>query len=313
LLLVKYENPRFRPSLLTSPSKTSKHPTTTKPYKSPRYRQIIRLEHNLALSSITFALELHSIPFTMRSRTMSRRYSDGGASTSSASTSPERGIDDDNDSLMLHDNDSQSSLALSIPEEISDSLAREIAERCRVSPISRLPAELMIAIFQKLGSTADLKNCMLVSREWARNSVGLLWHRPQTSRWDALHNVVQSLRSAHAFFDYPHLVKRLNLSTLGTSVSDGTLQPFGNCKRIERLTLTGCSKLSDLSVARMVEGNRSLLALDVTSLEGVTDLTMNAVANNCFRLQGLNISTCRKITDESLINVARNCRHLKRV
>ncbi|KAF2432036.1 RNI-like protein [Tothia fuscella] len=250
----------------------------------------------------------------MRSRGMSRRYSDGANSVSSASTSPERDIDDDNESFMMQQNDSQSSLALSIPdEELSDSLAREIAERSRVSPISRLPAELMIAIFQKLPSSKDLKNCMLVSREWSRNSVGLLWHRPATSKWDSLHNVVQSIRSAHAFFDYPHLVKRLNLSSLGSQVSDGTLAPFEQCNRIERLTLTNCTKLTDLSVAKMVNGNRSLLALDVTCMEGVTDVTMEAVANNCFRLQGLNITSCRKVTDDSLVQVARSCRHLKRL
>jgi len=214
---------------------------------------------------------------------------------------------------MLHDNDSQSSLALSLPDELGDSLAQEMAERRRVSPISRLPAELMIAIFQKLGSSADLKSCMLVSREWARNSVALLWHRPQTQRWDALHNVVQSVRSAHAYYDYAHLVKRLNLSSLGVSVSDGTLQPFANCKRIERLTLTNCTKLTDLSVARMVDGNRSLLALDVTGMEGLTDKTMISVAGNCFRLQGLNITNCRRITDDGLVAVARSCRHIKRV
>jgi F-box and leucine-rich repeat protein GRR1 len=244
---------------------------------------------------------------------MSRRYSDGAESISSASTSPERDIDDDNDSIMMMANDSQSSLALSIPEELSDSLAREIAERCRVSPISRLPAELMISIFQKLGSSKDLKTCMLVSKEWARNSVGLLWHRPATGKWESLHNVVQSIRSAQAFFDYDHLVKRLNLSSLGPQVSDGTLLPFSSCKRIERLTLTGCTKLTDQSVSRMVDGNRSLLALDVTGMESVTDVTMETVANNCFRLQGLNITGCRKITDDSLINVARSCRHLKRL
>lgn len=244
---------------------------------------------------------------------MTRRYSSGANSTSSASTSPERGIDDDNDSLMLHDNDSQSSLAISIPDALSGSLAQEMAERCRVSPISRLPAELMIAIFQKLGSSADLKSCMLVSREWARNSVGLLWHRPQTQRWDALHNVVQSIRSAHSYYDYAHLVKRLNLSSLGALVSDGTLQPFKSCKRIERLTLTNCTKLTDLSVSQMVEGNRSLLALDVTGMESLTDRTMHAVANNCFRLQGLNITNCRRVSDDGLAAVARSCRHLKRV
>lgn len=244
---------------------------------------------------------------------MARRFSSDANSTSSASTSPERGIEDDNYSFVSHDNDSQSSLAMSLPDELGDSLAQEMAERRRVSPISRLPAELMIAIFQKLGSSADLMSCMLVSREWARNSVGLLWHRPQTQKWEALHNVVQSVRSAHAYYDYAHLVKRLNLSSLGPAVSDGTLQPFAICKRIERLTLTNCTKLTDLSVARMVEGNRSLLALDVTGMEGLTDTTMFSVAGNCFRLQGLNITNCRRITDDGLVAVARSCRLIKRV
>jgi F-box and leucine-rich repeat protein GRR1 len=249
-------------------------------------------------------------------RSHSRRYSDdeGGSSASSASTSPERGvIDDDNDSLMLHENDSISSLAPSVEEIISDSLAQEMAERFRRSPISKLPAELMLSIFHKLGSTADLKNCMLVSKEWARNSVGLLWHRPQTGHWAALQCIIQSLRSCHAAFDYPHLVKRLNLSSMNVQVSDGVLLPFQNCKRVERLTLTGCQKLSDLSLVKMVTSNRSLLALDVTAIEGVTDATMNAVADNCFRLQGLNITSCRKIGDDSLINIAQHCRHLKRL
>lgn len=100
---------------------------------------------------------------------------------------------------------------------------------------------------------------------------------------------------------------------MNVQISDGTLMPFQNCKRIERLTLTGCQKLSDLSLVKMVTNNRSLLALDVTALEGVTDATMNAVADHCYRLQGLNITSCRKITDESLIKVAQKCRHLKRV
>lgn len=248
------------------------------------------------------------------SRDMSRRYSDGNRSSSSASTSPERDFDDDdNDYPMLHDNDSKSSLALSIPEELSDSAARDIAERQRLSPISKLPAELMISIFQKLSSTRDLKHCMLVSRDWSSNSVGLLWHRPQTGSWNAIQSVVVSLRSAHASFDYDRLVKRLNLATLGNQVSDGSLQPFQNCNRIERLTLTGCTKLTDLSVVQMIKGNSSLLALDVTGVDGVTDKTMDAVAEYCYRLQGLNITACRQISDDSLVNVARNCRHLKRL
>jgi len=215
---------------------------------------------------------------------------------------------------MLQANDSVSSLAPSeLDEELSDSLAQEIEERCRVSPISRLPAELMIAIFSKLSSPKDLKECMLVSKEWARNSVGLLWHRPQTNNWGSLHIVVQSIRTVDSFFDYSNLVKRLNLSTLGNAVSDGTLLPFENCKRIERLTLTNCTKLTDLSIARLLNGNRSLLALDVTGLDCITDATMMEVADNCLRLQGLNVTNCRRISDESMEQVAKNCRHVKRV
>jgi F-box and leucine-rich repeat protein GRR1 len=154
-----------------------------------------------------------------RSRSRSRRAErdiSTSRSDTSASTSPERGVeDDDNDSLMFQTNDSQSSLAPSIsPDTDEDALRRAIEERCRLSPISRLPAELMIAIFAKLSSPGDLKHCMLVSREWARNSVGLLWHRPQTGKWQAIKSVIATVRRGDSFFDYPTLIKRLNLSAL---------------------------------------------------------------------------------------------------
>ncbi|KAL1600818.1 SCF ubiquitin ligase complex subunit [Paraconiothyrium brasiliense] len=254
----------------------------------------------------------------MASRSRSRRAErDVSASRSdtSASTSPDRGVeDDDNDSLMFQANDSVSSLAPSVsPDSDEDALRRAIEERCRVSPISRLPAELMIAIFSKLSSPGDLKHCMLVSREWARNSVGLLWHRPQTGKWQSIKSVVATVRRGDSFFDYPSLIKRLNLSALAPEISDGTLQPLANCNRVERLTLTNCTKLTDLSLTAMLQGNRSLLALDVTGLDSITDRSMFALAENAVRLQGLNITNCKKISDESLEAVAKSCRHLKRL
>jgi F-box and leucine-rich repeat protein GRR1 len=244
-----------------------------------------------------------------------RQRSPSTESASSTSTSPERQlIDDDAESFVIDDNESVSSLAPSdVDEDMNDSRARDIEEQNRISPISRLPAEIMLAIFGRLSAPSDLRSCMLVSREWAKNSVQLLWHRPQTGNWISLHSVVQSIRNANTYFDYYNHVKRLNLSALGNAASDGTLLPFAACKRIERLTLTNCNKLTDLSVARMIQGNRSLLALDITSLDSVTDVTMHAVAENCLRLQGLNITNCRKITDDSLEHVARNCRYVKRV
>lgn len=252
--------------------------------------------------------------FTMpRSRRLQRRSST--SSFSSSSTSPERGIDDDNDSFMLQANDSQSSLDMDVSSETMQDAAaqREYEERCRVSPVARLPAELLIGIFARLSAPSDLRNCMLVSKEWARNSVGLLWHRPAMNKWDCIQSVVQSIRKADKFFAYQDLVKRLNMSTLSHQVSDGTLIGMTQCNRIERLTLTNCTKLTDVSLQPLVDHNRSLLALDVTGLDQLTDVTMMTVADNCLRLQGLNITGCKKITDSSITAIAKNCRHLKRL
>jgi len=245
-----------------------------------------------------------------------RRFDRSRSNSSSSSTSPERGADDDNDSFMLQNNDSQSSLALSLSETdmVTDSLTeREYEERCRLCPVYRLPAELLISIFARLSSPKDHQSCMLVSRDWARNSVGLLWHRPSMSNWHNVQNVIKSIRKADKFFAYQELVKRLNMSTLAAQVSDGTLGGMNSCKRIERLTLTTCTKLTDVSLAPLVEGNRSLVALDVTGIEQLTDRTLFAVAENCLRLQGLNVTGCRRLTDASIVKVAQNCRHLKRV
>lgn len=237
------------------------------------------------------------------------------SSSSSSSTSPERGADDDNDSFMIQANDSQSSLGADTSHDLSSDAAihREYEERCRVSPVHRLPAELLISIFSRLTSPRDLQNCLLVSKEWARNSVGLLWHRPAMSKWNSIHQVMKSIRASDKFFAYQDLVKRLNMSTLSTQVSDGTLMGMADCKRVERLTLTNCSKLTDSSLQPLLEGNRSLLALDVTGLDQLTDITMMTVADHCLRLQGLNVTNCKKISDASIVAMARNCRHLKRL
>jgi F-box and leucine-rich repeat protein GRR1 len=232
-------------------------------------------------------------------------------SESSSSTSPERAGYDDTDFFMAQANDSQSSIGVSTFREMTVSPATE--REHRLSPVSRLPPELLITIFSKLGSTSDLKHCMLVSKSWARNSVDLLWHRPLCDNWKHLLNVVASVRKTDGSFAYYDLVKRLNLSQIHDQISDGTLQPFIHCKRIERLTLTNCKRLTDSGVSDLIRGNRSLLALDISFLESITDHTLLTVADNCVRLQGLNITGCPKVTDDSLVPVSENCRHVKRV
>ena len=231
----------------------------------------------------------------------------------SSDSSPGPCDDEDTGFFMSHTNDSQSSIgAMTAIQECEPSI--DLEEVHRLTPISKLPPEILIAILARLTTTADIRNCMLVSYHWALYAVGILWHRPLCNKWANLLNVVYALGKASAgYFPYHEMVKRLNLSAIADKISDGTVQPFMNCKGIERLTLTNCSKLTDFGVAGLVDGNKKLQALDVTDLEALTDRTLLVVAQNCAKLQGLNVTNCSNITDESLSQIAEHCRQLKRL
>ncbi|KIX04726.1 uncharacterized protein Z518_05596 [Rhinocladiella mackenziei CBS 650.93] len=231
----------------------------------------------------------------------------------SSDSSPGPGDDEDTDYFMAHANDSQSSIgAITAIRDCDDDV--DLEQVHRLSPISKLPPEILIAILTKLTTTADLRSCMLVSYHWALYTVGILWHRPLCNKWSNLLNVVEALgKGDKSYFPYHEMVKRLNLSALADKISDGTVQPFMNCKGIERLTLTNCSSLTDFGVAGLVDGSKKLQALDVTDLDALTDRTLHVVAENCAKLQGLNITNCSNVTDESLVEIAEHCRQLKRL
>ena len=229
----------------------------------------------------------------------------------SSSSSPEPPVDDDGDFFTSQKNDSVSSILASLDRERDTPLPR-VNVRSK-NPMDRLPPEILICIFSKLNLPSDLRNCLIVSKTWARNCVDLLWHRPLCNTYENLRNVALSIQNPTAYFPYVDLVKRLNLSSLGSQISDGTLQPFEYCKRIERLTLTGCSQVTDQGIMTIVHGNRNLLALDITGLAAITDLAIRTLSLNCPKLQGLNITGCRQVTDESLVMLATSCKYLKRV
>ena len=243
---------------------------------------------------------------------MSRdRVSPREISQSSSESSPERNPDDDTDFFMEQANDSQSSIG--IPTFRAIDLSEETERMFQQSPICRLPPEILITIFQKLSTPTELLNCMLVSKAWASNAVQTLWHRPMCNNWNNLTSVIAAISMRDTFFPYNEMVKRLNLSGLADKINDGTVMPFYACKRIERLTLTNCSKLTDQTVSKLVDGNHHLQALDVSELDSLTDHTLKTVGQNCERLQGLNITGCYHVTDESLCEVAAHCRQIKRV
>ena len=254
------------------------------------------------------------------------------ASDGSSSSSPERAPypgDDSDDFTLSNGDDSNTSIAEPIPSfrnmAVSTSPTSPRSRRpcsrgdskrkisVELSPMDRLPNELLIIIFSKLTLPTDLQHCMLVCTKWASCAVDQLWHRPYVIRWSQFSSVVKTLVSDDATFDYARLIKRLNLTFLAKEISDGTLASLSMCKRLERLTLTNCRELTDSGLRNLIPNNPGLLALDLSNLSQLTDGTINMIAENCTRLQGLNIAGCNKITNASLVKLSQSCKLLKRV
>ncbi|KAK4235636.1 hypothetical protein C8A03DRAFT_36510 [Achaetomium macrosporum] len=239
-------------------------------------------------------------------------------SRSTSSTSSPVPPDNEESDFFLAADDSQSSLGMPNLQDmhVSD-------DEC-IPPINRLPNEIQIAIFAKLNSPSDLLNVMLVCKRWARNSVDLLWHRPSCTTWKKHESICRTLALENPYFSYRDFVRRLNLSALAGRVNDGSVMPLAACTRVERLTLTGCSNLTDLGLIALVSSNSYLYSLDVSLgssssssdvlfHDQISEASIYAIAEHCPRLQGLNVSGCHRISNESFIQLARNCRYIKRL
>ncbi|RFU73517.1 f-box domain-containing [Trichoderma arundinaceum] len=227
-------------------------------------------------------------------------------SRSSSSTNSPAPADNEESDFFLGANDSQSSLGVPNFQDM------QVDDTCW-PPVNRLPNEILIGIFSKMGSTSDLYHCMLVSKRWARNAVDLLWHRPACSNWKNHHSICQTLGLERPYFHYRDFIKRLNLAALADKVNDGSVMPLSVCSRVERLTLTNCRGLSDTGLIALVENSSSLLALDISNDKYITERSIYAIATHCKRLQGLNISGCENISNESMLTLAQNCKFIKRL
>lgn len=180
-------------------------------------------------------------------------------------------------------------------------------------PVYRLPPELLIAIFSKVSSLLDLRSCMLVSRNWANCSVELLWHRPSFAEFVKYKAMVSAIQSETACYKYAQLIKRINLTFIAGEVNDGSMKPLVLCTKLERLTLTNCTNLTDSPLMEIFASNPRIQALDLSQLGSITDISLKVVAERCHRLQGLNIAGCKRVTDASLVPLSQNCKFLRRV
>lgn len=227
-------------------------------------------------------------------------------STSSAS-SPLPAEYEESD-FYINGNDSESSLGV---PNLQDMQVTD--EYDCLPPVQRLPNEILICIFSKLSASTDLRNVMLTCKRWSRNSVDLLWHRPACTTWKKHSMICKTLSLEQPYYAYAEFVKRLNLAQLSQEVNDGSVVALAACNRVERLTLTGCSGLTDMGLTALATNSSHLMALDISGDFQITEESIKVIAEHCKRLQGLNISNCVRISPESLVVLAEACKYLKRV
>jgi len=178
---------------------------------------------------------------------------------------------------------------------------------------SRLSPGILVNILKRLSSPGDIHNALLVSRSWCECSVELLWYRPSIPDVNTLIKIMQVLSREEPTFAYAQFIRRLNFTSVGSDMSDSIFNQLTPCTRLERLTLVGCSKLSDDVIARTVPCFPNLIVIDLSGVENVTDRTVFALADRCRKLQGVSLLDCRRVTSSSVCALADECPTLRRI
>ncbi|KAI9322188.1 hypothetical protein BX666DRAFT_2016963 [Dichotomocladium elegans] len=186
-----------------------------------------------------------------------------------------------------------------------------------------IPSELIAHILQYLVHPSDLLNAALTCKTWSGLATELLWYKPnftRSSAWINFCNVIHE--TAPTVYPYPSFIRRINLSLLGGEVVDSNLAALGVCSRLERITLTNCSSLTDNGIIDFLGQNprKYLVSIDLSDVINITDVSIKRIAEICPNLQGLNLSMCREgtdkffgVTDDSIVLLAERCNSLRRI
>lgn len=185
-----------------------------------------------------------------------------------------------------------------------------------IKVIERVPPELLSSVFSHIEDTKDQWSFLMTCKSWFLSGIDSIWFRPSLCNSETLRLFLRTLATPanDLTLDYGSMVRRLNMTNVAQDVlDDDMIKPTLICKKLERLTLTGCCNLTDSTVVPLIAQNHGLQSVDITSLELLTDAVIDAMAVNSTRLQGLYASNCSKFTDNSIIQLAKFCPLLKRV
>lgn len=177
-----------------------------------------------------------------------------------------------------------------------------------------LPHEILLHIFRYVATDPQsLRSSLRVCKAWCLCGVELLWHRPSLQRISNLFQLIHIIRRSDQTFPYASFIRRMNLSLLANDLEDSLFGRLSVCNRLERLTLTGCTQISDEMIGSVVANCKHLVAADFSEVHQLTDATVFAIAQNCPRLQGINLTGCKQVTSASVAALAKNCKLMRRV
>ncbi len=229
---------------------------------------------------------------------------------STTSFSDDDADDDRGRPIYLVDHDSQP-LVVS-PAQWSKRRTRPIVLQSP-SPMSNLPAEILIHIFKHLVSPRDLYTSLRVCRAWCECAVELLWHKPGFTSFETLEKMAKLLGAQNQTFTYSSFIRRLNFIALAKNLNDDVFAALANCDRLERLTLVNCVLLTPTVLTRVLPSFPNLVAIDVSGVISTTDEAVIGLASSAKRLQGINLTGCKNVTDDGVLALAENCPFLRRV
>ncbi|KAK8144774.1 hypothetical protein G3M48_005349 [Beauveria asiatica] len=169
-----------------------------------------------------------------------------------------------------------------------------------IGGVEHLPDEILVMIFSQL-LKPDLRSLMLVCKQWANNTVGLLWG---CARFKDDRLVWRTLASPKPFFNYCSMVKFIYLNN---NVTDDKV--LSDAKfRIMALRLFNC-RLTETGFAPIAQDITSLHLLNIFAEYGNAGTYIRTIADRCTALQNLRICCCKA----SLSTLSKSCKSLREV
>jgi F-box and leucine-rich repeat protein GRR1 len=233
---------------------------------------------------------------------------------SSRSLSDDDDDDNSNDTEFVAHGDSPDDLVLSPAQWArTKRLSLVPSDGAILSPMARLPAEILIHVFKHVHAVKDLLAVLYVCRTWCECSVELLWHKPAFTKAKTLEKMALRIDSPDQTFTYASFIRRLNFLSLGKELRDRTFTILARCDRLERLTLVNCEHISAEALNQVLPCFANLVAIDLTGVGNTSNTAIVGLATAAQRLQGINLAGCKRVSDRGILALANHCPLLRRV